>query len=81
MCLSVGCTYVCAPCIWLVPRGQQRTLDALEVELADSCELICGCWTLNLGPLREQQMKQLRDHQAVIAALTVLHFFLFNLRV
>lgn len=31
-----------------------RVLDLLELELADSCELLCGCWELNLGPLKEQ---------------------------
>ena len=26
----------------------------LETVVMDSCELSCGCWELNLGPLEEQ---------------------------
>lgn len=44
MCLSVCCMCICVPCVCLVPRGQKVELDvcldALGVELADSCELI-----------------------------------------
>lgn len=43
MCIAVfACKY-----IWV------RVLDSLELEL-DSCELPCGCWELNPGPLEEQ---------------------------
>ena len=25
-----------------------------ETGITDSCELLCGCWELNLSPLKEQ---------------------------
>lgn len=31
---------------------QKKALDFLELE-PDSCNLSCGCWTSNLGPLEE----------------------------
>ena len=31
-------------------------LDPLKLELMDGCELPCGCWEPNLGPLQEQQV-------------------------
>jgi len=34
-------------------QSTQRTSVALGLEL-DSCELSCGCWKLNPGPLEEQ---------------------------
>lgn len=40
------CILFCCMCIWM------WVLDALELEL-DRCELPCGCWDLNLGPLEE----------------------------
>ena len=46
--------YACSPGVCLVPRGQKGALGPLELELADSCELLCGCWALNLGPPQEQ---------------------------
>lgn len=38
MCLSV-CVYVCAPCMYLVPRSQKRAKDPLELEL----EIVVSC--------------------------------------
>jgi hypothetical protein len=33
-----------------MPAGQKRALDLTT----DGCELPCGCWELNPGPLEEQ---------------------------
>jgi hypothetical protein len=32
----------------------ERMSDPLELELKDSCELLCRCWDLNSGPLEDQ---------------------------
>lgn len=37
----------------LTHRCQQRTSDFLRTEVIDSCKLPCGCWELNLDPLKE----------------------------
>jgi hypothetical protein len=32
-----------------------RVSDPLKLDgVINSCELLCGCWELNLGPLEEQ---------------------------
>jgi len=33
-----------------IPAGQKRASDPIT----DGCELPCGCWELNSGPLEEQ---------------------------
>jgi hypothetical protein len=38
-------------CIGVLPACM---LDPLELGVTDRCELLCGCWELNLGPLEEQ---------------------------
>jgi hypothetical protein len=45
-CMSVY--HVC-----LVP-AEARSVRAQETGVIDSCELPCGCWELNPGPLKEQ---------------------------
>jgi hypothetical protein len=38
-------------------RGQKQASAigiTLNLELMDGCELPCGCWESNLGPLQEQ---------------------------
>jgi len=35
-----------------VPAGQKMTPDLI----IDDCELLCGCWELNSGPLEEQSV-------------------------
>jgi hypothetical protein len=32
-----------------------------ETAVIDSCELPCGCWELNLGPLEEQLLSYLAN--------------------
>lgn len=36
--------------------GQKRTLDPLELEVTNSCELLCRFWELNLGSLQGHQV-------------------------
>ena len=43
-----ACMYVCVPYVFV---------DAAEV--TDDCEPSCGCWQLNLGPLKELQLPPL----------------------
>jgi hypothetical protein len=31
-------------------------VKVLDPEVTDSCELLCGCWELNLGPLEVQSV-------------------------
>ena len=40
---------------FVCPYDCVKVTDALEREL-QTCELLCGCWELNLGPLEEQPM-------------------------
>lgn len=39
-----------------VPDAHRYTIRSPGPGLTDSCELPCGCWKLNLGPLQEQQV-------------------------
>lgn len=42
--------YVYASCLCTF-RHWKRTLDTLELEFIDGCEIPYGYWELNLGPL------------------------------
>jgi hypothetical protein len=55
LCLHV-CMYVCAQCVCSSCGSQKRVSDPLELELTDGYESLCGCWKLNPGPLKEQQV-------------------------
>ena len=48
-CVSVH--HVCA-----VPVEARRGCHIPGTGVTDSCELLCGCWELNLGPLEEQRV-------------------------
>lgn len=37
-------------------EGQQKASDPLGTRITDGYEPSCGCWRLNLGPLKEQQV-------------------------
>ena len=39
----------------------------------DGCELLCGCWELNLGLLQEQQCFQLMSHLSSPGAFSFLN--------
>lgn len=45
-------------CVYVphVLRDQKETLDFLELEKTDGCELSCGCWESNPGPLQKRQL-------------------------
>jgi hypothetical protein len=45
------CVFVCM-CVGDL-GGQKVALDSLELDLTDGCELLCGCWKLNSGPLEK----------------------------
>lgn len=47
---------VYVPHACLVLRDQKGTLDFLELGKTDGCELSCGCWESNPGPLQKQQL-------------------------
>lgn len=50
-----GYLYVCAIHVWLVhAEAGKEGVRSLGTEITGSCELLCGCWKLNLGPLEEQ---------------------------
>jgi hypothetical protein len=44
--------HVCAWCLWTT----EEDLGASGAEATDSCELPCGLWEPNPGPLEEQQV-------------------------
>ena len=45
--------YVCALQVCNPHSGQKRASDP-QYRITDGCELPCGCWELNPGPLEEQ---------------------------
>lgn len=46
LCILLFC--MCAPCVCSAEE------DIASPGVSDSCELLCGCWELNPGPLVEQ---------------------------
>ena len=38
------------------PKMQEEAIVSPGTGVTDSCELSCGCWKLNLGPLEAQQL-------------------------
>ena len=52
MCMSVHlCVSMCAMLCLVPPEGQKRGSFPPVTGVIDGCELLCGCWELNLGPL------------------------------
>ena len=41
-------------CTCVLPAYQFEDARSSGTRVTDSCELSCGCWRLNLGPLEEQ---------------------------
>jgi hypothetical protein len=39
-----------------MPAESERDIGCPVTGITDSCETPCGCWELNLGPLKEQWM-------------------------
>ena len=62
--------YVYAPWACSARGSQKRATDPLGLELC--CELPCGCWELNAGPLEEQPV--LRPLVRLSVQLQALHF-------
>ena len=48
-----ACMHVCVPCAFSAHRSGKRASDTLGMK-SDNCELSCGYWELNLGPLNNQ---------------------------
>lgn len=46
--------YACAPCECLVSEEAREGVRCPKTRVTDGCELLCGCWKLNLGPLEKQ---------------------------
>ena len=53
-CGYFACVYICTPFVCIACSGQQEAALDLEELDTDSCELPCGCWESNQGPLEEQ---------------------------
>ena len=49
--------------------GQKKVLDAYTV-VTDSCEMLHGCWDLNLGPLEDQPAFETSLQQDAVLNLT-----------
>ena len=49
-----GCMYVHHMCAWCLRRPEEG-VGSPGTGAMDGCELPCGCWELNRGPLQEQQ--------------------------
>lgn len=45
---------LCTTCTSDVHTGQKRVSDPSRPGVTEGCELPCGCWELNPGPLQEQ---------------------------
>lgn len=50
--LSVS-MFVCRVSAWCLKRPEEVP-GGPKTRVAGNCELQCGCWTLNLGPLEKQ---------------------------
>jgi hypothetical protein len=46
--------YVYAPCACLVPERARRQHHISGTGATESCESLCRCWNVNLGPVEEQ---------------------------
>ena len=44
---------MCTPCVQCLQRPE-KSVGSLGTEVIGSCELPCGCWDSNLGPLQQQ---------------------------
>lgn len=59
MCGCFACMYVYTTKAHLVPSGQKRASDFVQLELTDNYELSCRYWELNLAPLKEHPVSVL----------------------
>jgi hypothetical protein len=73
-CCKIYLFYVCEYTIAVfrhTRRGHQIPLQRASDPFTDSCELPCGCWELNSGPLEEQSVL-LTTEPSLQPSLTVL---------
>ena len=63
--MSVGifpsCIYVYNRCAGY-PRRQEKSIKSSGTRVAYCCELPCGYWELNLGPLQSSHPSQVLSH-------------------
>ena len=48
-------TYLCIPVMCLVPGEVRKVIECPGTGVMGGCELPCGCWDPNSGPLQDQQ--------------------------
>lgn len=66
MCLSgFACMYVCVPYVCRMPTKDRRCHQIPRTGVTNSCELLCECWKMNLGPLEKQQETSLTFHTSL----------------
>lgn len=53
---------ICGPCSCLVPTEARTGCETPWNWGYRQCELPCGCWGLNIGPLEEQPVLKLPRH-------------------
>lgn len=68
--------YLCSVCAWY-PRRPEETIRSPETEVADGCELICGCRELNQGPSEDQPVILTPEHLSSPIFENVFSFRLF----
>jgi hypothetical protein len=51
--------YIYAPHVSMVPTESRSVLDSPRTGVKDSCELLCGFWELNPGPLEKYLLSAL----------------------
>ena len=59
---------LCTECMPAIHRGQKGSGRGPESVVADGCELSCGCWKLNSGPLQKQDQPVLLTTEPLCVA-------------
>jgi hypothetical protein len=70
---------LCAMCVQCCGRPQEG-IRSLGTGVIDGCELSCGCWELNPGPLKEQSVFLTAELslQSSLIAIYCKVFFIFK---
>lgn len=50
-----ACMYMHCVHVWCLLKSEEG-VGSLEIGITDGCELLCGCWELNLGSLECKPM-------------------------
>jgi hypothetical protein len=61
---------MCTVCM-LGPRMSKEDSESSGPRVIDGCEILCGCWRLNLGPLQEQKLLLTTEPPLVVTQLLV----------